>query len=327
MTGLRSASFVFAALILSAPVARAQSEMSFAEQRYRRGVELFVAGNYTQALSEFENSLQLFESPNARLFVARCLQRLNRPVQALAEFERTLRDADERARNDARYVATRDAARDELRIAEQRVGRLTIVVRDPPSELRVTVEGVPILPAALGLPLPVAPGPVAVTVTAPAHVAVERQVFVEAGHREQMTVTLLPIDVLPRASASPAPVPHVTVDAHHGTGRSSAMLGVGITGITIGVLGLAGFGVTYGFAVDEFHRLEMACPEPMGCADSPDEAVARGRALEIGAYTSLAIGIASTALGVGFLIASPRGTHTTTRVVLGPGRIGVTCEF
>jgi hypothetical protein len=59
---------------------------------------------------------------------------------------------------------------------------------------------------------------------------------------------------------------------------------------------------------------------------SPDAGVARGRALEIGAYAGLGVGVIGLGLGIAFLAASHR-SESRPHVVFAPGYIGVTCLF
>jgi hypothetical protein len=96
--------------------------------------------------------------------------------------------------------------------------------------------------------------------------------------------------------------------------------------VALGAAGLVTFGVTYALAVDQYNQLDLACPAASGCTTSPDAEVARGRALEIGAYAGLGVGIFGVGLGIAFLAASRR-SESRPHVVLAPGYIGVTGVF
>lgn len=100
-----------------------------AQQRFERGLGLFDQNDFATALTEFRASLELFSSPNVRLYVGLCLLRTGHLAEAHAELQRTFNEARDLALTDPNYVDARDAAQQELTRLQPRLGR--VVVRLP----------------------------------------------------------------------------------------------------------------------------------------------------------------------------------------------------
>ncbi|MBK6535337.1 MAG: tetratricopeptide repeat protein [Deltaproteobacteria bacterium] len=90
---MRITTLAFAALVgVCVPaVASAQDNTAFAQQRFTRGTALYDARDFPQALVEFRASIELYGSPNTRLYLARCLRELGRLDESVPEFERAMR--------------------------------------------------------------------------------------------------------------------------------------------------------------------------------------------------------------------------------------------
>ena len=99
------------ALAQTPPTAEAPSAAVAAQARFDRGRELFQQGRFADALPEFRASLELFRSPNTRLYVGLCLQRMERFAESSAELSLTVSEADAMLATDRRYESARDLAR------------------------------------------------------------------------------------------------------------------------------------------------------------------------------------------------------------------------
>ena len=75
-----------------------------------KGKQKYDGGDYKSALEEFQGSLDIVQSPNTRLYVARCYREMGRLVEAYVELGRTAVEAKEHATVDNRYDKARDAA-------------------------------------------------------------------------------------------------------------------------------------------------------------------------------------------------------------------------
>src|SRR5690606_16599249 len=148
---------------------------------YTRARERFAEGRYDEALDLFRQVLEATGSPNARLYVARCLAKLGRTVEAHDEMARTVRDASDKAKVEARFAATRDAAIEELEPLQARVGRVIVEVATPAPELAITFDGEPVPARYLGVAKAVTPGVVVVEVSAPGRGRARQEIAVPAG--------------------------------------------------------------------------------------------------------------------------------------------------
>jgi len=302
--------------------ASAQDNTAFAQQRFTRGTTLYDARDFPRALEEFRASIELYGSPNTRLYLARCLRELGRLDEALPEFERAVREASDRAHLDPRYAQTRDAAQAELAQVEPRVGRLTLTVPDVPegATIRVNQRVVPV--AALGIAMPVMPGAVAIRIEAPGFEPEQRQAEVTAGHEATVGVALrrLPPVEAP-AEASVLVRPAVDTPRGRGPGRSLAWIGVGV-----GVAGLAGFGAFYALASGRYDDLGARCGAG-GCGTVAPSEVDEGRTFQTLTNISLGVGIAGAAAAVTlFALGRPAAPPPVT-VSVGPRSLGVGGTF
>jgi hypothetical protein len=221
---------------------------------------------------------------------ARCLSALGRLPEAYEEMAATSREATERAEADPKYVRARDAAATELALLERRVGRLTIVVVDPPPGTVVTLDGKELPAGRRGQPVAVTPGRVTVEVRFPGAEPVVREASVAAA--EAQTITFSP----PRKpetrlviQAPPAP-------------RVGAVRIAGIVVGGVGAIGMAVFGAAGTASNAKFSDLERACGH-VRCQDpSYASTVDAGKTLDIVANAALTAGLVGL-VGGGLMIA------------------------
>ena len=294
------------------PSARAEQTGPYAQQRYERGQQLYDQKKYGDALIEFRASHELLASPNSRLFVARCLRELGRLDEAVIEYEETAREAAARTETDARYAATRDAAKGELATLQPKVGYVVVHAAELPADATVTI-GARTLPAAtLGLPVPVMPGEIVVALDVPGQVRSEKTVRVRAGERKE--VTLVVGDK--RASSVVAPV---TLGAQGEAPRpASTTRTVGWIALGAGAVGLAGF-ATFGLlARSRYRLLQDECGDGPCAVDRGDE-LAAGRRWQTMANVSLVVGAIGVIGGAVLVIAGGPRDGTSPRLALGAG--------
>lgn len=277
--------------------ASAQPSTAIAQQRFRQGQTSYDAGRYAGALEHFRASLESSDSPNARLYVARCLRQLGRLSEAVLEYEWTVQVATERARQLSRYAATEQAARKELAELEPRIARLTLRLETPPPGTEVFLQGIQLTRAAFGIPLPVMPGPVSIVVQAPGHERLERQVTLSAGEAHVEPLNLV---AMPAFSAAPPALPAPTRWE-----RKAGWISAGV-----GAAGLATFGACSWLADKRFDSLLEQCGGGP-CPSELQSSVQGGRRLQRAAHVSLGVGLlGAAAAGVFFGINASRGDIT-----------------
>jgi hypothetical protein len=198
-----------------APLASA----SASEASYAEGQELFIRGRYFDAMKIFRRLVSDTGSPNARLYLARCLKETGELPEAVRQMTRTLRDATALAAKEERYVATRDAASRELADLEGRIGRVALFFAGKPAGLKVRVAGDVVPAAALSEAQPVTVGVVTVKASAPGFRPYSEDFEVAAGETVSVAVALLALPKKPKPK-SPRRVGRATSAAHGAAGAA-----------------------------------------------------------------------------------------------------------
>jgi hypothetical protein len=281
------------ALAQSPPSAGPTPAAVAAQARFDRGRGLFQQGRFADALPEFRASLELFRSPNTRLYVGLCLQRLGRFAEASAELSRTVSEAGDMLGTDRRYEGARDLARSALVEIVPRVAQLSVRVIDPPPGVSVRVGRTTLDAAALGVPLPYDPAEVTVVAEAPGFLPSQQLVRLSAGGRASIELALrrAPATVL-----APPPLV-VTPPARRGGG-------VRVAGFVVGGLGLASlatFAVLGSMASSQYDELWRTCPRP-SCTPERVRQIDDGERLTTMANVALGVGAAAVVAGVVMIV-------------------------
>lgn len=299
--------------VASAPPAHAQSAPS-AKQQFASAQKLFEDKRYAEALPEFRALLAGSGSPNARLYVARCLRELGDLPAAFEEMSTTLKDARSKAEGESKYVQTRDAAAGELAVLEGKIGKIVIAIADDATGAQVTLNGKPVALDRLGTPIAAAPGDVVVRVIIAGHEPIERHAASKGGETTTVAISFRPGAPAPAPSlagpVAPTPTPE-SAPAAETTGGGVRKLGF----VTVG-LGVAGglvFAITGSMASSKYSSVKDACGG-VRCAD-PGKAsdIDSGKSLDTIANVGLVVGIVGVVAGVTMIAfggpkAAPRAT-------------------
>jgi hypothetical protein len=222
-----------------------------AADQYAHAKKLYNEGRHELALPLFREALDRSGSPNARLFVARCLRESGDLVGAYEQFTKTLEDARVRAASEPKYKPTRDAAAAELARLEERVGRVVVALPEG-----VTAKSVTIGERAvddLHDPTPVMPGEVSIAVEAEGYEPAIKHVSVGAGSLETVVIELEPL--VATAPTTPPPEPRGE-DTSPGLGTWRT-IGIVVAGVGLG--GLVMGGVTGAMARSKESQLDEEC--------------------------------------------------------------------
>lgn len=290
----------------SAPVVSNEREQLL-NAKFAAAQEHYKAKRYTDALPLFEEVARELESPNALLYVARCLREMGRDIEAYRAMDRTVKLAGERAVIEDRFADTQAAAKLELAELEKRVGRVTVSVPDAPMGTVIEVAG---QATAADATTVVAPGRVLVEVRAPGHAPVRRQL--DAGPGSQQSV------IIQIAAAPPPPGPPMPGPVHMTTTGG----GVRIAGFFVLGVGAAGWAMLIAGGVisnDRFADIQTRCPTPP-CTTAADQAVIdEGRDLELVANIGIGVGAAGTIAGALMVIfGGPSEEPTATGITAAP---------
>lgn len=318
-----------AALAQPSPVELARNEL------IRQAEEAARRGDHALAVERARRAVELRATPSVQHFLAREHEAMAQPLEALA-----FASACERGAEADPTVRSRDALLRTCRaIAERatlRLGRVVVRVAPPlPDGLVVRVGGGELPPALLGVPYPVTPGVVRVEAEAPGREPARLEVSVEAGHVEEVDVTLpLPAPPPPRVEATPTPAPAPAPTPIPLVVRGPAprravpsrvpwiTVGAGLSGLAVATFAVAG--VYYGLASEAQSARDAACASPCA-ATSAGFATAAGqneRYHEHLAVTSgllVAGALAATGATLWWVLARPSARRLEPLAVALPG--------
>jgi tetratricopeptide (TPR) repeat protein len=193
----RSVLFAILATMLSAAPVLAQSgNRDAARRHYQEGQRLFQAGQYEQALAQFQSAYRNEPHPVSLKSQAECLVRLNNIPEAIRLFQQ--------------YVdwnpAPSDAEDVRRRIAElqNRPGRLYIVSNPPGAAITLDRSR---LPDRTPANVEVAAGAHTIAVEMEGYQAVLQNVTVTGGASQTVQLALVPVGAPPPVYATPSPTP------------------------------------------------------------------------------------------------------------------------
>ncbi len=318
--GWLSSVLVALALTLSAGLVHAQMTP---QQQFEKGQTLFDAGDFEQALPFFKNAFERTKSPNASLYVARCLERLERFDEAYTAMKATVTLATDKAKEEEKYVSTRDAAAAELAVLAPKVGLVVIAFTEELVDAVATLDGRALDAKELGVPVAVMPGEVTVVGSAEGRETVTKVVTVEGGETKAVALAL------PEASTDdPGPS-----DEPDGGFVVTPLRAAGFAVGGLGVVGLVVFAVTGSMASSKFSQLEEECGG-VRCTDPAQaDVVDEGKTLSLVANVTAGVGGALLLGGVLMVIFGgpddePKDPKDgTVSLVPTPGGLGVAVSF
>jgi tetratricopeptide (TPR) repeat protein len=274
-----------------------------AKVKFAAAVKLHKAGKFEEALGLFRELVQTTASPNARLYVALCLEQLGKNVEAYKEMLHTMKDAG--ARSDGKYEQTRDAAESELAVLNVRVAKLVVTVVDSPPGLAVTVDGVPVDASDIGGSLLLEPGAHKIEASADHQATQVRDVHLDVG--ETRAVAL--------AFDKPTSEPAGTKMAGPAT-PTMKWAGYGAAAVSGG--GLVVFAVAGLMARGKYNSLREHCGE-MRCVDpNYQDDIDSGKSLQTVANVGLVVAVAGGVAAGALIYWGSRDGGTPSRVTAAP---------
>jgi serine/threonine-protein kinase len=300
----------FTAYGVSAWAQQDPAHVAAAQQRFERGLALYDRREFVAALPEFRAALELYATPNIRLYVGLCLKSTGRLAAAYAELQRTHTEARDRAATNPDYADARDVSAQALDELRPQLAHLVVRVTPANAPVRVRIGETEVLPAMFGLPIPFDPGEVRVTAEGIEYRAEPVTVRLVANATAETTLTLqatatAPADVgvrVPtitptrpenaRTSTPMTAIPQTLVSQVTGGGVRTA--GVVVAGI--GVAGVVAFAVLGTLSNTLYDDLVTRCPRR--CVTSTDLAdVDTGEGYDLAANISLGVGLAAVLAG------------------------------
>ena len=283
------------------------AELKSAQQTFLAGNRLYDAREFAHAITAFRASHDIVASPNSSLMIARCHRELGKLREAVLSFREALAEASAAAARDKRkYGSTLAAVQSELAALDPVVGRVTIELVNAPDGTKVSIGDEPIAESALSEALPVAPGTITVSATAPTGATVSREVSVEAS---QSVAVKLEFEAAaskdePKPAAAPPAEPPPPREEASGPPRVWAYVAGGI-----GAAGIITFGVFGALSSGTFSSLEEECVDDH-CPPDKGADIDRGRTQQTVANIGLGVGIVGIGSGVAlYLLSEPSASE------------------
>jgi hypothetical protein len=304
-----------------APGQATPAQREDATNHFVKGRDLFNANKFDAALAEFNASLDAVNSPNARLYVARCHRELGHLTVAYAEMSKTLTDAKALAKDDPKYEKTAEAAQTERTELEAKLGFVDLTVANATPTTVVKVGGDVVQRDAWTQPVAVTPGSVDVVVESEGKPPVVKTVQVTAGQHQPV-----PVDAGPAAPPPPV-VAHVEAPpAKKVPLRTWAYVAGGV-----GVAGLATFTVFGLMSNSTYDGLKNDCPNG-ACPASKKDDISSGKTQQTIANIGLVVGAVGLATGVTLFVISAKKKDSpppaaTASITAGPGYVGLQGAF
>lgn len=308
--------------VLAAGSAHAQTQEAVAAAHFNKGRELFMSGQYATALAEFRAASDVYESPNTRLYIARCQRELGHVAAAYIELERASSEAANRSASNPRYASTHDAAASEAKALEAKLARVKVLAPGGlPDGASISVNGADVGAAAVGVAAPIDPGPIEVVAKAPGYVTEKKTATAAAGETVELKLHLEKEPVAaatnPSTNASTAatateprdreqPAQPAPTTSSHGLRNAGFVIG------GIGIAGMAVFGAFAGLAQTRFDQLKNACGGP--CDASYGSQIDEGQTFQTIANVALAAGGTMLLTGAIMIVAGVSTEHKTPAV-------------
>lgn len=290
------------------------ADVAEAKARFEKGSNLFKSDKFAEALEEFRASYTRVNSPNSHLYVARCLAKLGKLVEAYLEYEKVTAEAQT---SGEKYAQTGETAKVEHDEMNSKLALVTVNVTSPESGAKVTVGGVEVPEDRLGKPFPAMPGNVEVRLEAPSKPAATQSVTAAAGESKDVSIAF--------------------TAAETGDDKGDKAGGGGMSGLRIGSFVAAGVGVA-GFALfaiegsmskSTYDDLQKTCAGP--CPSNRADDVDKGKTQQTLANVGLVVGAVGIAAGATLFVLSLRGGKKSdapqTSLVVGPSALGVRGTF
>jgi hypothetical protein len=342
---LAGAAFTGVVAFTSLAAAQSDEQRSGARAAATQGAQAFSEKRWADAVDLFTRAESLVHSPVHLLYMARAYEKLGSLVKARETYIRiTNEDVPAGATQPIRLAHT-DAEK-ELQALEPRVPYVSVVVQGMgPKPVTVTMDGIQVPPALIGVPRPVDPAEHRFEAVAEGMDSAVSSITVGEGRSETVVLTLHPSANAPAAPAT-APLPATTGVAAGGltppkppeadTGSKISpltwvALGVGAVGIGVGT----GFALSSSSKVDEANKLcafgpnGNACPQADAAhAASLDDDARTARTISIVGFVVGGVGLATgaTLLVMGLTHKEPAATASIQPWV-GLGSAGVNGRF
>ncbi len=254
------------------------------------GYQALQAKDFAAAADRFSRADALVHAPTLMIDWARALVGIGKLVEAQERYEQIIREGVD-AKSPKSWQRALNDAGNELAQIKPRLSWITIIVSGS-SEARVSVDGVAVPPAAVGVRRAVNPGERTVRVTAKGFLPQKQAIALAEGGESKVDFTLEPDPDAQLVKAAPeAPRPAPVQPEAHGSALTYVAFGLGGAGLVLG-------GVTGALALSKRSELSDACDSASRCRSDQDSSLHSYHSLGTVSGVGFAVGIAGIGAGV-----------------------------
>jgi len=269
-------------------------------------------------MAEFRASLEIVASPNARLYVARCMREMGELIDAYNEFGHVEADAKALAEREPRYAQTAQSAADERADLKNSLAFVTFAIKNASPETTLKIGNEEIQREAWIGTRVVMPGTLEITVHTPPNPPKQHLLTLAAGESKTFEV-----DAVPPPPPAPPPV-DVAPPAPHPAEklRPFAYVAGGV-----GAAGVLTFVIAGAMANSTYSSLKSDCNDGP-CPPSRADDISSGRTQQTIANVGLVVGLVGIAAGTTlFFVSAPDKSGSQASVVVGPAWVGIRGEM
>jgi hypothetical protein len=311
--------------------AQTDEERAGARAAATEGAKAFEEGRYADAIDLFTRAQSLVKAPTHLLFLARSQEKLGQLVAARESYLKIKR---EQLASDApqAFQDAQQAAMGELAALEPRLPYVKVVVEGAgPKPYTVTMDGVQMANALVGVPVPADPGEHKFQATAEGLQSEVASVTVKEGAKE--TIALKLVDAPGAGAAAPVAAPATGSDATpdsgapptHDTAKGGsngmkigayAALGVGVVGLGLGTVFALKASSKRGEADDLCNLPGGKCPaDKKDQIDSLDSDADSASGVSVAGFVVGGLGVAA---GVTLLVLSSKSSSSARAPAVTP---------
>ena len=290
---------------------QSSSDRATARNLAAEGNKALDARDFTTAEDRFRRADALVHAPTLVVDHAKALMGLHKYVEAQERLELVIREGV----SDSAPWVWKKALKDARQLVEEvkpKLGWVTInipKVADPD----VTIDGVHVPSAALGVRRVANPGTHKLEAAAPGFRKLELELAVEEGAEREVTINLEPAPSIPKTNTDKERKPVVAVNpmkdtANHSTGRA-----LGYTALAVGGAGLIAGTVTGILFLNKQSELQSKCPNGDCQGRVPQSFIDQRNTYGIISPLCIGLGLASGVTGVLLLIHNGPETKRSER--------------
>lgn len=323
---------LLASALLLAPAAHAEpteADRATARSLASEGYDALERKDYATAVNRFRHADALVHAPTIGVDLARALIGLGRYVEAYERYQLVIREGVPKGSPASWRQAIEDAER-EAQTIEPRLGWVIIHVMGP-LDPQVTVDGVEVPEASLGVRRAADPGDRSVRASAPGFEPATQSVSIKEGQEEVVTLVLkraaIERDEEPEQVAAPTPEkPQPKVS------RLPAWIAFGVGGAGVLVGGVTGF-IALGLHADLAERCPSGTCKPRTKAEADSLRSDLGSYHTFGTISGIGfiVGVAGAATGAVLLVTGVASERSAAEAdvwpVIGDREIGVAGRF